>query len=123
VTRPARYSADELRDQWAFLDALVERQASSLRAGVQDPEEDEPLINAVAAADAALLRELDVLRVRVGEIDGLRERIDSLRKRVRALEAERRELLQRLRETPAVPAAADHHDNRSIRKWWRRVSR
>src|SRR5207302_8476780 len=38
------YSAEELQQQWAFLDSLVERQAASLRAGVQDPEEDEPVI-------------------------------------------------------------------------------
>ena len=36
-----RHSEEELRQQWAFLDALVDRQAASLKSGVQDPEEDD----------------------------------------------------------------------------------
>ena len=35
-----RHSEEELRQQWAFLDALVERQATSLKSGAQDPEEE-----------------------------------------------------------------------------------
>ncbi|MGO8686033.1 MAG: hypothetical protein ACLQT7_02435 [Candidatus Dormibacteria bacterium] len=50
----APQSEEELFEQWAFLDRLVERQAAQLRAGVQDLEEaDEP---------GAGLPELEALR-------------------------------------------------------------
>lgn len=101
MTRTATYSEDELREQWAFLDALVERQAASLRTGVQDPEEiDTP----VTADHDRLLRELDELRARVI-----------------TLERERDELRRRL-HTSERPAAAVPRDRHERRPWWRRLS-
>jgi len=44
---PAPQSEEELLEQWAFLDRLVEKQAAQLRAGIQDAEElDEPVTSA-----------------------------------------------------------------------------
>jgi chromosome segregation ATPase len=100
VTRAAAYSEDELREQWAFLDALVERQAASLRTGVQDPEE---VDTAVTVEYDQLLRELDQLRTRVAALE--RER-DDLRRRLHA--GERR--------------AAAPHEPHERRPWWRRLS-
>ena len=38
--RPSQpHSEDDLLEQWDFLDAMVDRQAASLRAGIQDSEE------------------------------------------------------------------------------------
>jgi hypothetical protein len=126
VSRNLRYSEDELREQWSFIDALVEKQASALRSGVQDPEEE--TVEA-ATPDPLLLDELE-----------------QLRERVRALEAERASLLERLRiaETaaredraqparqpvaavvppsrPASKPAARSLETR-VRDWWRRLSR
>lgn len=73
-----RHSEEELRQQWAFLDALVDRQASSLRAGSQDPEE-EDLPPVVAPAETTYLEE-----------------ISTLTRRVSTLESERTTLLRRL---------------------------
>ena len=125
----ANYSSEELEQQWAFLDSLVERQAASLRSGVQDPEEDEPVVNIIAAPDEALLRELDalrqnareleVLRATVLELEVLRQKVreleplqadvrelDSLRQRVQLLEQERGELLRRLQEAELARSEA-----------------
>lgn len=135
MTAKADYSEDELRQQWSFLDALVERQAASLKAGVQDDEE-EALVQ-LTAADDSLVQELESLRNRVAEIDVLRERIreldslrqrvtelDSLRERVRALESERQELLQRLHAAEAAHEQQQQLAKRgSLRTWWNRVSR
>ena len=52
----------------------MERQAASLRAGVQDPEEDEPVVTMVAAPDEALLRELEALRRNARELESLPKR-------------------------------------------------
>ena len=109
MSRPLRYSEDELREQWAFLDALVDRQASSLRSGVGDPEEEsEP-----GPSHDALLREVSELRARVS-----------------VLEAERRDILERLRlaesaaEPPVAPRPVEPRSVESrLRDWWRRVSR
>ena len=102
MTRTATYSEDELRDQWSFLDALVDRQAASLRSGIQDPEELEA--PATVIEHDSLLRELDSLHARIGHLE--RER-DELRRRLHA--SERR--------------AASVHDARSDRRpWWRRLS-
>jgi flagellar motility protein MotE (MotC chaperone) len=117
VSRNLRYSEDELRDQWAFIDSLVDSQAAALRSGAQDPEE-EALELAAPAQD--LLRELDTLR-----------------ERVKQLEAEREHLLERVRiaeiVTSPVPAArqpvhrpaqpAPRRAESRIRDWWRRISR
>ena len=73
-----RHSEEELRQQWAFLDALVDRQASSLRAGSQDPEE-EDLPPVVAPPETTYLEE-----------------ISTLTRRVSTLESERTTLLRRL---------------------------
>jgi predicted restriction endonuclease len=140
VTARADYSEDELRQQWSFLDALVERQAASLKAGVQDDEEE---VVQLAVADDSLVQELESLRRRVVEIDVLRERIreldslrqrvtelDALRERVRSLESERHELLQRLHAAEAAHVHAQQQQVQqqpakrgSLRTWWNRVSR
>ncbi|HKR98865.1 MAG TPA: hypothetical protein VJU79_05065 [Candidatus Dormibacteraeota bacterium] len=122
MSRNLRYSEDELRDQWAFIDALVDSQARALRSGPQDPEDD--VVEVIKPPDD-LVHELEVLRVRVT-----------------ALETEKRELLERLRiaemvVAPAPPAASavpvphpaaapDVQPRRvetRIRDWWRRISR
>jgi len=102
VTRAATYSEDELREQWAFLDALVDRQAASLRSGTQDPEE------------------LD-LAAATPEYDGLLRELDTLRERVVSLERERDELRRTLHasERRAAPARQPSDDRRP---WWRRLS-
>jgi chromosome segregation ATPase len=134
VSPKADYSEDELREQWSFLDALVERQAASLKAGVQD--EEEALVE-LAVTDGALIQEVENLRIRVAEIDTLRERIreldslrervrelDSLRDRVRALEAERRELMQRLQAAETAHRQAQQQVRETVpRHWWRRINR
>ena len=140
----ASYSADELRDQWAFLDKLVDRQAASLRAGFQDPEEEDiPLAvtqptAAAPAPDEATVRELEslrrnvleleILRQRVRELEQLRDQVselDELRVRVRQLEDERNLLLERLRQVNATPLLepppADVH--RRLPSWLRRGRR
>lgn len=66
-----RHSEEELRQQWAFLDALVDRQASSLKSGVQDPEEDD--VPAVAGrTDVLYSDEISVLTLRVTALEGER---------------------------------------------------
>jgi len=141
---PASYSAEELQEQWAFLDSLVERQAASLRAGVQDPEEDEPVVSLAAAPDESLLRELEtlrqnarefetlrataleleVLRQKVRELEPLQEHVrelDFLRRRVERLEAERRTLLDRLQAAELAHAAEPAHPaRRRLGSWLRR---
>ena len=110
MSRNLRYSEDELRDQWSFIDGLVDSQARALRTGPQDPEEDAVQL----AVPPDLVHEVDVLRARVS-----------------ALETERRELLERLRiaEMVVKPAPMRPAPPRSrpvesrIRDWWRRVSR
>ena len=67
-----RHSEEELRQQWAFLDALVDRQAASLKSGFQDPEEDDAGPVAVAA-DASYLEEISTLTQRVTTLEGERE--------------------------------------------------
>jgi hypothetical protein len=78
VSSVPRNSEEELRQQWAFLDALVDRQASSLKSGSQDPEEDD-------------------LAVPPAETDSLyKEEISLLTRRVTTLEGERTALLRRI---------------------------
>jgi len=102
VTRAATYSEDELREQWTFLDALVDRQAASLRSGTQDPEE----LDVAAAAP---------------EYDGLLRELDSLRERVASLERERDEL-RRLLHASERRAEPGRQPNQERRPWWRRLS-
>lgn len=63
-----RHSEEELRQQWAFLDALVDRQAASLKSGIQDPEEDD-LAVAMVAPDANYLEEISTLTQRVTTLE------------------------------------------------------
>ena len=72
-----RHSEEELRQQWAFLDALVDRQAASLKSGVQDPEEDD-LIVPMVAPDATYLEEISTLTERVTTLED--ERVSLLRR-------------------------------------------
>jgi hypothetical protein len=71
VSAVPRHSEEELRQQWAFLDALVDRQASSLKSGVQDPEED-VLPVAAASSDVLFKEEISVLTHRVTALEGER---------------------------------------------------
>jgi hypothetical protein len=78
VSSVPRHSEEELRQQWAFLDQLVERQASSLKSGVQDPEEED-------------------LPVVAGRPDVQHaDEITALTQRVNTLEVERTTLLRRI---------------------------
>jgi hypothetical protein len=71
VSSVPRHSEEELRQQWAFLDALVDRQASSLKSGIQDPEEEE-LPVAAARTDVLYKDEISVLTHRVTALEGER---------------------------------------------------
>lgn len=84
-----RHSEEELRQQWAFLDALVDRQAASLKSGIQDPEEDDPIAPMVAA-----------------EVP-YREEISTLTQRVSTLEDERATLLRRIDLSEEARMAAE----------------
>ncbi len=65
-----RHSEEELRQQWAFLDALVDRQAASLKSGSQDPEEDDlSVVAATAPADGHYLEEIAALTRRVATLE------------------------------------------------------
>ncbi len=99
-----RHSEEELRQQWAFLDALVDRQASSLRAGSQDPEE-EDLAPVVAAPETSYLEEISTLTRRVSTLEG--ERFTLLRRLDLAEEA--RMAAEEAREAAeAAQVAAEH---------------
>jgi hypothetical protein len=78
VSSVPRHSEEELRQQWAFLDALVDRQAASLKSGVQDAEEDDVSVPMVDAGSTYL------------------EEISTLTRRVTTLEDERSTLLRRI---------------------------
>ena len=84
-----RHSEEELRQQWAFLDALVDRQAASLKSGVQDPEEDDLSVAMVAASPSSL------------------EEISTLTQRVATLEDERTALLRRIDLAEQARVAAE----------------
>jgi hypothetical protein len=89
VSSVPRHSEEELRQQWAFLDALVDRQAASLKSGVQDPEEDDLSVPMVAANPSAL------------------EEISTLTQRVATLEDERTALLRRIDLAEQARVAAE----------------
>ncbi len=95
-----RHSEEELRQQWAFLDALVDRQAASLKSGVQDPEEGEIGVGLVAAESPYL------------------EEISILTRRVTTLESERATLLRRidLAEEARMAAEAARADAAAARE-------
>ena len=92
---PAPESEDELLEQWAFLDRLVDRQAAQLRAGLQDAEEvDEPATSA-------------------SEVAGLRHDVERLRAELRSAQAAREAAeaeVRRSREALAALSAA-HQDH------------
>jgi septal ring factor EnvC (AmiA/AmiB activator) len=71
VSSVPRHSEEELRQQWAFLDALVDRQAASLKSGAQDPEEDDAAV-AMVAPDPTYLEEISTLTQRVTTLEGER---------------------------------------------------
>jgi hypothetical protein len=71
VSSAPRQSEEELRQQWAFLDALVDRQAKSLKSGVQDPEEDDVPVVA-GRADVLYSDEISALTHRVTALEGER---------------------------------------------------
>jgi hypothetical protein len=91
VSAVPRHSEEELRQQWAFLDALVDRQAASLKSGSQDPEEEDlPVVAAAAPTDAHYLEE-----------------ISTLTRRVTTLESERSTLLRRIDLAEEARVAAE----------------
>lgn len=92
-SRAAPGSGEELIEQWDFLDAMIERQATSLRAGRQDPEEeDESSAITVASADA------DALRSRLTEAETMVAELTPVRERLAALEVEASDLRRRLED-------------------------
>jgi hypothetical protein len=104
VSAVPRHSEEELRQQWAFLDALVDRQAASLKSGNQDPEE-EDLPVAPIAADGHYLEEISTLTRRVTTLES--ERITLLRRIDLAEEA--RMAAETARATAdAARASAEH---------------
>jgi hypothetical protein len=136
VSSVPRHSEEELRQQWAFLDALVDRQASSLKSGVQDPEEDElPL--AAARTDVLYKDEISVLTHRVSALEGERtallRRID-LAEQAR-LAAETARAAAEAARAAAERALADAHTTAGLevapppvaeptprrRSWWQRL--
>jgi hypothetical protein len=100
---PAPQSEEELLEQWAFLDRLVESQAARLRAGLQDAEEaDEP--SAGVAELQSLRREVERLRADVARAQAARAAAEVEARRSRdALIA-----LGAARERPA-PRGAERH--------------
>ena len=84
-----RHSEEELRQQWAFLDALVDRQAASLKSGIQDPEEDDLTVPMVAGGSDYLVE------------------ISTLTQRVTTLEDERLTLLRRIDLSEEARMAAE----------------
>ncbi|MGA8360947.1 MAG: hypothetical protein WB807_01100 [Candidatus Dormiibacterota bacterium] len=130
-----RHSEEELRQQWAFLDALVDRQAASLKSGIQDPEEDDLTVPMVAP-DAAYLEEISTLTMRVTTLEDERStllrRIDLAEEARMAAESARlaaeaaRQAAERtlaeertrlLRNVPPATAAAKPRR----RTWWQRL--
>ena len=99
-----RHSEEELRQQWAFLDALVDRQAASLKSGVQDPEEDD-LTAPVATADALYAEEISVLTRRVTTLEGERA---TLLRRIDLAEQARIAAETARAAAEAARAAAEH---------------
>jgi septal ring factor EnvC (AmiA/AmiB activator) len=142
VSSVPRHSEEELRQQWAFLDALVDRQAASLKSGVQDPEEDD-LTVPMAAPDATYIEEISTLTQRVTTLEdersSLLRRIDLAEEARMAAEsgraaaeaarltAERALAEERSRVTPGggptkppVPPRVAHPTSRR-KSWWQRI--
>lgn len=100
---PAPRSEEELFEQWAFLDRLVERQAAQLRAGVQDSEEaDEPA--AGVAGMEALRREVERLGAELRRSQATERELVS---RDLSGRRERDELARRLGEASAARERAE----------------
>jgi hypothetical protein len=110
VSAVPRHSEEELRQQWAFLDALVDRQAASLKSGNQDPEEDDlPVVAAAAPADDRYLEEISTLTRRVTTLESERatllRRID-LAEEARMAAEQGRESAEAAREAAELALAA-----------------
>jgi hypothetical protein len=135
VSSVPRHSEEELRQQWAFLDALVDRQAASLKSGIQDPEEDDLTVPMVAP-DTAYLEEISTLTRRVTTLEDERStllrRIDLAEEARMAAEsarmaaeaarqaAERTLAEERTRLLPdAPPRVAAARQRR--KSWWQRL--
>jgi septal ring factor EnvC (AmiA/AmiB activator) len=104
VSSVPRNSEDELRQQWAFLDALVDRQASSLKSGSQDPEEDD-LVVASLETDALYKEEISALTRRVTTLEGERA---ALLRRIDLAEEARLAAETARAAAEAARAAAEH---------------
>lgn len=105
--RPAAPTEEELLQQWAFLDSLVERQAAQLRAGLQDLEEPDDIGGAPQSAELeavrASLSAAEAERDELGRRLAFTERQLSLtRAQVETLERER--AAERARSQEAIDA-------------------
>lgn len=131
-----RHSEEELRQQWAFLDALVDRQAASLKSGIQDPEEDDLTVPMVAG-EAPYLEEISTLTQRVSTLEDERttllRRIDLSEEARMAAEAaraaadsarraaERALAEERSRPRPGSGPPAPPPPKPRPRSWWQRI--
>jgi septal ring factor EnvC (AmiA/AmiB activator) len=139
VSSVPRHSEEELRQQWAFLDALVDRQAASLKSGIQDPEEDNLTVPMVAD-EAPYLEEISTLTQRVTTLEGERtallRRIDLSEEARMAAEAARaaadaaRQTAERaLAEERSRPRSGSGPPAQALpplpkpkpRSWWQRI--
>lgn len=97
--RPSQpHSEDDLLEQWDFLDAMVDRQAASLRAGIQDSEEVDQA--PPPAADPAVQRRVAELEAQLAMIQEAVEKAererDAAAAQVSAISGENAELRRRL---------------------------
>jgi DNA repair exonuclease SbcCD ATPase subunit len=147
---PASSGEDELFAQWDFLDAMVERQATSLRSGIQDPEESEeelqPPVNGeieeLRSRVAALEKEKTTLQKQVAIANGqyqklvenarhdtknyaqeLKQRqleINRLNKYAKELLASLRQAHQQIQAGESTTPPAPITKRQSRRRWWQR---
>jgi hypothetical protein len=105
VSTVPRHSEEELRQQWAFLDALVDRQAASLKSGSQDPEEEDVPVAAAVATDRVYLEEISTLTRRVTTLESERA---TLLRRIDLAEQARMAAETRRADAEAAREAAEH---------------
>jgi len=119
VSSVPRHSEEELRQQWAFLDALVDRQAASLKSGIQDPEEDDAVV-AIVAPDSQYLDEISTLTQRVTTLEderaALLRRID-LSEEARMAAESSREAAEAARVAAERALAEERSRLQPLRPW------
>lgn len=139
AARPDR-DEEELLRQWAFIDSVVERQARLLRAGVEDPEEDDPVVAVIAMDQDSQLAELQRRNQELtSDVTQLRHQLHEQQQRQRQVEARERgvftalrsaheelqtlreDLEQRTREIADLRTLQERPvESKSGRRWWRR---